>query len=196
MTLVYFITHPNVVVDPAVPITQWSLSDRGIERMRLSLNQPWIRTINAVFSSNERKAVDAAKILSTHCGIAPLTNQWLGEIDRSSTGYMPFDELMTTVEEFYRHPAASVRGWESAQSVQKRVVDSVDHIIASQHGKNGNIAIVSHGCAMALALCHLKGREISMMEEQPGTSGGCYYCYCTQSRSITHSWKLLEDIPE
>ena len=34
MGSVFFITHPEVVIDPAVPVPRWHLSDRGIARMR------------------------------------------------------------------------------------------------------------------------------------------------------------------
>lgn len=29
----YFITHPNVLIDPTVPVPQWPLSERGLARM-------------------------------------------------------------------------------------------------------------------------------------------------------------------
>ena len=34
MSLVYFITHPDVVIDPDVPVPQWPLSAQGKERMK------------------------------------------------------------------------------------------------------------------------------------------------------------------
>lgn len=34
MSLVYFITHPDVVIDPNVRVPQWPLSARGKERMK------------------------------------------------------------------------------------------------------------------------------------------------------------------
>jgi hypothetical protein len=34
MSLVYLITHPDVVIDPDVPAPQWPLSARGKERMK------------------------------------------------------------------------------------------------------------------------------------------------------------------
>ena len=33
MNTVYFITHPDVVIDPATPVAQWPLSQRGRMRM-------------------------------------------------------------------------------------------------------------------------------------------------------------------
>ena len=39
----YFITHPDVIIDPERPIERWALSPRGRERMQALLSQPWVR---------------------------------------------------------------------------------------------------------------------------------------------------------
>ena len=62
--VVYFITHPEVVVDPKVPVPDWPLSERGLARMRKLLSQPWVPGVGAVYSSTEQKAIDGAEILS------------------------------------------------------------------------------------------------------------------------------------
>jgi hypothetical protein len=54
MSLVYFITHPDVVIDPEVPVPQWPLSHRGKERMKKLLAKPWIDTIGSIYSSTEQ----------------------------------------------------------------------------------------------------------------------------------------------
>ena len=58
----YFITHPEVVIDPFVPVSDWRLSSIGIRRIALMLSQPWVSGVRAVFSSAERKAVEAAQM--------------------------------------------------------------------------------------------------------------------------------------
>lgn len=42
MPLVYFITHPEVVIDPGVPVPQWPLSETGRRRMRSPVTKPWV----------------------------------------------------------------------------------------------------------------------------------------------------------
>jgi hypothetical protein len=37
---VYFITHPDVLIDPSVPVPEWPLSPRGRDRMVLALARP------------------------------------------------------------------------------------------------------------------------------------------------------------
>ena len=42
MPTAYFVTHPEVLIDPSVPVPEWPLSSQGIQRVRLMLDQPWI----------------------------------------------------------------------------------------------------------------------------------------------------------
>lgn len=63
MKTIYFISHPEIVMSPHVPVAQWSLSDVGIMRMQKMLEQSWVNTATAVYSSAERKAMDGARIL-------------------------------------------------------------------------------------------------------------------------------------
>jgi broad specificity phosphatase PhoE len=72
MTTVYFITRPDVQIDPAVPVTEWPLSPRGRERMTQALVRPWVRGVRTVWCSTERKARDGAEILAGHLGL-PIT---------------------------------------------------------------------------------------------------------------------------
>jgi broad specificity phosphatase PhoE len=90
-----FITHPNVCIDPAAPVPQWPLSERGRERMHASLLQPWMRAVTTVHCSTEQKAIDGAAILSQHLGLAHTAHDDLGENDRSATGFLPSPEFET-----------------------------------------------------------------------------------------------------
>ena len=42
METVFFITHPDVLIDPASPVPDWRLNPRGIARMRALLSQTWV----------------------------------------------------------------------------------------------------------------------------------------------------------
>lgn len=101
MRLVYFITHPDVVIDPEVPVPQWSLSEWGKERMKALLAKPWIQTIGSIYSSTEQKAMDGAKILAEYLTLEYEMVKELGEIDRSSTGYLPHDQHAAAASKFW-----------------------------------------------------------------------------------------------
>ena len=191
MRLVYFITHPDVVIDPAVPVPHWPLSPRGKERMKKLLAQPWIDSISSVYCSTEQKAIDGAVVLAEYLKIEYEMIEELGEIDRSATGYLPKEEHAAAAEAFFAHPEVSVRGWEKAVDAQQRIVRAVERAIEGDN-REGNIAIVSHGGVGTLHLVHLKDHPISWRERQPGGSGGNYYCFEAQSKALRHDWQPID----
>jgi hypothetical protein len=67
---VFFITHPDVAIDPAVAIPDWPLDGCGRERMRATAGLPWARNVRRVFASSERKARDGAEILAAGLNIS------------------------------------------------------------------------------------------------------------------------------
>jgi broad specificity phosphatase PhoE len=193
MSTVHFITHPEVVIDPAIPVPDWPLSSVGRKRMhRAVIEQPWLRDIRALFSSAERKARDAAGIIAEHLGLQPVVIEALGENDRSATGYLPGPEFEAVADEFFARPEESVRGWERAADAQRRIVAALEHAIALAPAE-GDIAIVSHGGVGALLLSHLTGVPITRTEDQPGDGGGCVYSFDAASRRLLSGWRRIED---
>lgn len=187
MSLVHFITHPDVLIDPAVPVPDWPLSERGRERMRAALAAPWVAGIRTIHCSTERKAVDGAQILAGHLGLGFIAHADMGENDRSATGFLPRDEFEATADLFFAHPADSIRGWERAMDAQARIVAAVDRVLAVPGP--GDIAIVAHGAVGALQLCHLLGEPISRTRDQPPGSGGYRFVFDAASRAVVHTWQ-------
>ncbi len=65
MSLLRYISHPNVLIDPEVPVPRWTLSPEGERRARIMAAQPWTATIGQVISSDETKAMIAAEMASS-----------------------------------------------------------------------------------------------------------------------------------
>ena len=188
---VRFITHPDVVVDPAVPVPDWPLSERGRTRMRAVLRQPWAADLRALFCSAERKAIDGAAILAEALGLPVAEIAGLGENDRSSTGYLPKLEFEAVADAFFARPQDSVRGWERAADAQARIVAAVEEALR-RAPPDGDIAIVSHGAVGALHLCHLQGRPIGRDADQPPTNGGNHYAFEVAGRRLLHGWRSID----
>jgi broad specificity phosphatase PhoE len=193
MALLYFITHPDVLIDPNVPVPDWPLSPRGRERMQAMLAQPWVPTLGAVWCSTERKAIDGATIIADAISAIPRRLAALGENDRSSTGYLPRAEFETTADAFFANPHDSIRGWEKAIDAQRRIIAAIAIVLAGTPAGQ-DAAVMSHGGVGALLLCHLKQRMISRSEDQPDTSGGNYYCFDRETYSPRHGWMPIEVI--
>ncbi len=187
---VHFITHPEVLIDPAVPVPDWPLSAVGVRRMRLAAGRPWLAGVRSIFTSAERKATDAAGLLAERLGISPVIIEGLGENDRSATGYLPKAEFEAVADEFFARPGQSVRGWERAADAQRRIVGAVERAVSL--APEGDAAIVSHGGVGALLLCHLTGVPISRDADQPGGGGGHVYSFDRASRRLLSGWRRIE----
>ena len=185
MSRVLFVTHPEVQEDPAVPVPDWGLAPQGRERMRRFAEGPEVREVRAVWSSRERKAVEAAATLAQRIGLEPRTLEQLAENDRSSTGYLPPELFEPAVHAFFREPLRSHRGWETAAAAQERIADAFETVLA--RSPDGDVAIVSHGAVGTLLLCQLKGTPIHRSEDQPGQ--GHWYAFDRDSRELLHGWR-------
>jgi broad specificity phosphatase PhoE len=190
MATVYFITHPDVEIDPATPVTDWRLNPRGKARMRDMLVRDWVAGIVHVASSREPKAMEGAAILAGHLNLEFVAYPGLGENDRSSTGYLPKPEFEAVADAFFARPRDSVRGWERAVDAQARIVSTMREVLRA--APSGDIAVVSHGGVGGLLLCHLLGSPISRVADQPSGSGGHLLAFDRFDWKLRHGWKAVD----
>ena len=192
MASIIFLTHPEVVIDPAVPVPQWPLNAVGRERAERFAEMLVGRTVSAVYASTERKAMDGAAILAGRLGLPYGTDEALGENDRSATGYIAPPEFWEVVREFFGRPHESIRGWERAIDAQARIIEAVRRI-AREDETSGDIVIVSHGGVGALLTAHLQKVEIGR-ESRPGhPGGGCFIVFDRDSFAIRQDWRAIEE---
>ena len=191
MSAILFITHPEVVIDPAVPVPRWPLSPKGRARMEAFADALAGRRLAAVWSSDEQKALDGAAILATRLGAAHRIDPALGENGRESTGYIAPPEFWEVVEQFFARPDESIRGWETARAAQARIVAAMARVAASED--DGVLAVVSHGGVGALLTAHLQGVEIGREDRPQNPSGGCYLVIDRSPLALRRSWREVED---
>jgi broad specificity phosphatase PhoE len=189
---VFFVTHPDVRIDPMMPVPDWQLSARGRARMRAALSRPWVRGIGAIHSSTERKAIDGAAILAEGLQLEFSTLATLGENDRSATGYLPPGEFEATADAFFARPREHVRGWERAVDAQSRIVGAVETVLSTApEGKD--VAIISHGGVGTLLICALESVPISRAHDQPAGGGGNYFAFDRRTRLLRHGWIGIDE---
>lgn len=191
MPSLIFITHPEVVIDPAVPVPQWPLSPLGRSRMEAYARGGAMATIRAVACSDERKARDGAEILAAHLSVPILVDEELGENDRSATGYIAPPEFWEVVDAFFARPDESIRGWERAADAQARIVRAVTRV-ARNPNIEGDIAIVSHGGVGSLLIAHLSGAANARAFAQPHGGGGCTFVIDRESLTLTQGWSVID----
>ena len=189
MRIVYFISHPEVVVAPEKPVPAWSLSERGRQRMLTLVSTPLLHQVRWLFASTETKAVEAAEIIAKSRELVVRADSALGENDRSSTGFLPKEKFEAAADEFFAHPSISFHGWERAVDAQRRIVEAVRRNVAL--APQDEVAIVSHGAVGTLFKCHLKDVPITRSEDQ--TSQGNYFCFDADRWQLIHDWRPIDD---
>jgi broad specificity phosphatase PhoE len=190
---VFFITHPDVAIDPNIPVTDWPLNERGRARMQAVAAWPWARRVRRIFASSERKAREGAQILADTLGLDGYSVvDDLGENDRSATGHLAKQDFEATADAFFAHPQESVRGWEPAVIAEARIVCAVEQIV-SQASDDGDLAIVGHGGTGTLLYCHLAGLPIDRRYDQPATNGGNWFAFDRASRKLLYDgWRSID----
>jgi broad specificity phosphatase PhoE len=192
MASIIFITHPEVVIDPEVPITQWPLNAVGRARMEHFARMLAGQDVSAVYASTERKATDGAAIVAENLGLAYTMDEDLGENDRSSTGYIAPPEFWDVVREFFGRPHESIRGWERAIDAQTRIVSIIGRILREDE-TTGDIVVVSHGAVGCLLTAHLQKVEIGKESRPQHPGGGCFIVIDRDSFTLTQDWRAIED---
>ena len=93
-----YITHPQVKIDPAIPVPMWGLSEIGAARARMAAGNAWAQRLRRIVSSEETKAIETADILAAAAGLDVEIAEAMHENDRSATGFLPppeFEERYT-----------------------------------------------------------------------------------------------------
>lgn len=187
MADLFFITHPEVVVDPARPVVLWQLSAAGIARARAFAEGGALDGVGAVWASAETKAIEAAGIIAGRLGLGVAVDPGLGENGREATGFLQPAEFERTADAFFARPEESVRGWERAVDAKARMVAAVGRIVAG-HGV-GDLAIVSHGAVGALLLAALSGAAIGRAWDQPFQ--GHFWRARLPGLAVVHGWRQI-----
>lgn len=182
-----FVTHPEVVVDPAIPVTRWCLSDRGRDRMARFAASAVVDGVRALWCSDEVKAVEAAGIVAQRLGLIPRLHPDLGENDRSATGFLPPAVFDSTADAFFARPFDSVQGWERAVDAQARILRGMREVVAG-HGE-GDVMIVSHGAVGTLLAAALRGLPITRALDQPFQ--GHFWRASLPGLEMLHGWQSI-----
>lgn len=185
-----YITHPQVQIDPAVPVPKWGLSETGRARAEATARLPWVRTLGRIVSSDETKAVETASLLAATAETVVEIDDTMGENDRSATGFLPPPEFEKAADWFFANPHESFNGWERAMDAQARITAAVLRVLDG-HDPAVPIAFVGHGGVGTLLKCKLGGTAISRSSDQKG-GGGNLFAFRLADRALTCDWTPME----
>ena len=191
MSIVRYLTHPQVQIDPDVPVPQWGLSPIGRVRTEALAQASWLARTTQVISSGERKAIETAEIIAAALGITLEIREAMHENDRSATGFLKPAEFEQVADQFFAEPHLSVRGWERAIDAQARIVREAEAVLA--RNRPGDILFVGHGGVGTLLFCHTAGYPIDRVHDQPA-GGGNLFAFARDGRQVVHGWRRMEEV--
>jgi broad specificity phosphatase PhoE len=186
--IAYYLTHPQVEIEPDRPVPLWRLSALGRERLRAILDRPWLDGIERIVSSAETKAVEAAAMIAACRRVALEVADELGENDRSSTGFLAPDEFELAADRFFGEPEKSWNGWERAVDAAARIEAATERCLRAS---NKTTLFVGHGAVGTLLKCRIAGYPIARTQDQP-PGGGNIYAFGIASRRLLCDWTPME----
>jgi broad specificity phosphatase PhoE len=189
MDLLRYVTHPDVTIDPSVPVPRWGLSEEGRRRATAMLGQPWVSTITRLVSSDETKALETARILGDHLELEIEVRDSIGEADRSSTGFVGPTRFEELADRFFAEPRESVSGWERAVDAQSRIVRSLADV-TSPTERAGDVVVIGHGAVGTLLMCHLAALRIDRRHDQPHQ--GHVWTFDRRAGRLLHRWHAID----
>jgi broad specificity phosphatase PhoE len=148
MPKLILIKHAHSQMTPGVPPEQWGLSDQGHERCGALAARLSVHTPDLIFSSEERKALQTAELLSNE-----LKRPWqavagLQEHDRGNVPVMATKDFISAMAQVFRRPQERVLGRESADQALTRFERALSGLL-DRHTEE-DVAVVTHGTVIAL----------------------------------------------
>lgn len=191
-----YLTHPQVRIDPNVPVPLWGLSAEGRARADAFVARGTVPAGAMVFSSRETKALELAELVAAAAGTRVTADPMMGENDRSATGFLPPDMFEDMADRFFASPDESVDGWEPARDAQQRIVASV--MTALVNVPTGvPVIFCGHGAVGTLLKCHLGQRPIARREDQGrigAMGGGNGFVFDVAGLHLLSDWVAMEAI--
>ena len=189
--LSYYVTHPEVLIEPRLPSTEWLLSPKGRAPAEAFAARGALPDEARIIASTEFKTMETAAILAQ--GRPFETDDRLRENIRTGTGYVGPEEFDRLFHLMFARPDESAGGWETATATQRRVVAAVETALGNQ---SLTTIFVGHGSAGTFLKCAVADRPISRSEEQremawPG--GSNVFAFDWASRSLIRDWQSFKD---
>ena len=191
MTTIFYLSHPEVTIDPTVPVPDWGLSAIGRARLLAVREAAWLQSCRRIVTSAERKAVATADLIAASTGAVVERRSAMHENDRSATGFLPPTAFERLADRFFAEPERSVRGWERAVDAQGRIVAEVEAVLAG-HEPEAPLLLVGHGAVGTLLYCRLAGVAIDRRFDQ--RQGGSVIAIDAATRLPLFGWRPMEAV--
>lgn len=157
--------------------TDWNLQGRCQGATDLELNETGIQQakeiaaflggegLDAVYSSDLKRAVHTARLISQPHRLQVAIEVSLRELDHGALEGLTFEEIRASFPDFMRlwrsEPAeAPVPGGERLVDVEKRAWEGLNRIV-QRHGPEETVVVVSHNFPILSVLCRISGTPLN-----------------------------------
>jgi alpha-ribazole phosphatase len=146
--------------------TNTPLNDTGITQARLLAMRLATEPLQAVYSSDLKRAVDTARIIAEPHGLVMQTMPQLREINFGEWEGLTYQETKTyfgDISDRWHASPGSVRipGGETFQELRERAYDAVIDLVNGQD--QSSIAVVTHGATIRAIICALLSIDLNIV---------------------------------
>ena len=169
MTTLYIVRHGEASGNVERNFHGWfdsDLTENG--RAQISRLPVYFKDINldAAYASDLKRTRETAEAVAREKGLTVQEKEGLREIHGGKWEDVPWDDLPVRFPESYGHwlerpHLCQMPGGESMVDFQKRIYDTVLEI--SKENKGKNVLVATHGTAIKVLLCRIRGVPLSKM---------------------------------
>jgi broad specificity phosphatase PhoE len=149
------VRHSQSRQNPALPASQWGLSDEGRRRCGALAERLAIYRPVAIVTSRERKAVETGAIVAARLDLPAETAAGLHEHARERAGYSSPEAFEQSVAALFERPGELVFGEETASQAEQRFDQAVSDVLGRYPEQA--VAVVAHGTVISLFVARHAG---------------------------------------
>lgn len=148
MEKVFFLRHFQTEVDPETPVSEWTLSEEGKDRLQKFLERE-LPEVDAILTSPEPKACNTAEKILEQIGEEVIVIEELREVDRSRRGFIEdHSEYEETAREYLQNEFPKT-GWEPKSKVENRIKAFIEQLEEMGYDR---VLVVGHGLYFSVLL--------------------------------------------
>ena len=144
--MLYLVRHAEVTVDPSRDAADWLVSAEGLAAANRLAGAPSWRSLAAIASSTEPKAIETARPIAAAAGRRLQLEPGLGEVRRNASWADGADSYIALVERYLS--GEELDDWEPAAAARARVTQAMDQLLSG----DDPVCVVSHGLVLSLYL--------------------------------------------
>lgn len=169
MRRLILIKHSLPLIEPGVPPEEWRLSEDGKRRAVSLARVLAAMKVGSLYSSDERKAIETATIISGRIGRPLNVDPGFKEHIRRDVPFLGNAEWRASVLNAINHPSDLVLGSETVEEAWRRFSNALASV--EPVAPLGDMIVVSHGTVISMFVARLIGVDPAPIWDGLGLPG-------------------------